>query len=473
MKNHLVMSVLALANLVSGCGWLDVFDVKSNLFEQWNARNDPLRLNGSYVRIFSQLPLKSELRQAPWADTYWASVEGGVAYRWQTYETPFRYAVHTREEVRAMTDEQRGKLSPAEKYDIFMGRYDFPTVVSERARTSPNDLSWEGLCHGWAAAAYLFSEPKPVVLQTGDGLKIPFGSSDVKALLTHYLGVIRPSPTRFLGTRCNIDLSNHGAPIPDECRDVNAGAFHVVLSNQIGVLGRSFVADVQRDREVWNQPVFGFESQIVSENNSASPGASPGTVKEIVLKTTMSYVSEISASWSDTSSFWSDTIQRETYDYRLELNSAGAIIGGEWISYNRPDFLWDMNRVTFSERFQALKNIYLSSISRPTESVASLNPTGRYFDLGPVASDVTLDGRREFSHEELIALSGRAHDSALVKRVFLWQDEVLVASSYTVVPEGTFVLQFRMNPGTHRLRLTGESRSGQSTDLGEVAIKVM
>ncbi len=39
-------------------------------------------------------------------------------------------------------------LSPAEKYDIYVGRYDYPTVQSEWKRTNPEDAHWEGLCHG-------------------------------------------------------------------------------------------------------------------------------------------------------------------------------------------------------------------------------------------------------------------------------------------------------------------------------------
>ncbi|NBX17181.1 MAG: hypothetical protein EBR09_07440, partial [Proteobacteria bacterium] len=70
-----------------------------------------------------------------------------------------------------------------------MGRFDFPTVQSERRRTSPAAAAWEGLCHGWAPASLEFNEPEPVTVTGENNIKIPFGSSDIKALLSWYMAL--------------------------------------------------------------------------------------------------------------------------------------------------------------------------------------------------------------------------------------------------------------------------------------------
>jgi hypothetical protein len=60
----------------------------------------------------------------------------------------WKYHLNTKEELKQLSQQQLMELSPAEKLDILAGRYDYPTVKSERRRTSPYDEFWEGLCHG-------------------------------------------------------------------------------------------------------------------------------------------------------------------------------------------------------------------------------------------------------------------------------------------------------------------------------------
>lgn len=84
---------------------------------------------------------------SPRAD--WPSQLGGIAHRWNSNNSQdFSYTFNTLAQLQNMTQDQLAQLSPAEKLDIFAGRYDYPTVQSEWQRTSPNDAQWEGLCHG-------------------------------------------------------------------------------------------------------------------------------------------------------------------------------------------------------------------------------------------------------------------------------------------------------------------------------------
>jgi hypothetical protein len=104
-------------------------------------------------------------------------------------ESLFEYTPPSLDDLRNMSREEKINLSPAEKYDIMMGRYDYPTVASERARTSPGMQDWQGICHGWVPAAIDEPEPQPIDATNADGILVPFGSSDVKGLLSYYYGI--------------------------------------------------------------------------------------------------------------------------------------------------------------------------------------------------------------------------------------------------------------------------------------------
>jgi hypothetical protein len=144
------------------------------------------------------------------------------------------------------------------------------------------------------------------------------------------------------------------------CRDTNAGAFHMVLTNQIGLQDEGFIADVTRDLEVWNQAVQGFRSEIVEEINGASENAAPDTVREVVIETEMDYTVEIPHSFEGRDNYGS--IATAYYRYRLELDKTGDIIGGEWLTKARPDFLWKQDLAEFSGFFKPLEKIYKASV---------------------------------------------------------------------------------------------------------------
>lgn len=358
--------ILGLA-FVSACGSKSKGQVSNQVGsdEEWNELNDPLLLSGNYNRTLKSLPTDAKLEEVPWTDTYWPSYEAGLANRWnQSGSDPFKYQMPSKTELKSMNLEALKELSPAEKFDIFRGRYDFPLVKSERSRTSPESPSWEGLCHGWAPAAYLYKEPGTVVLENEDGIKVPFGSSDVKSLLTYYTGQVARAKVGFLGSRCDEDIiRNKEAAKTPECSDTNAGSFHVVLTNQIGLMKKSFVADVTRDAEVWNQPVYGYVTEV-REERAPHAQAAPGTVKEVKVMTQMKYTLEVQPTWQPLNGTEGFGSTAKMYEYWLELNRKGEIIGGSWISEDRPDFLWIQGATPFSGDFSKLDSVYKSSLVR-------------------------------------------------------------------------------------------------------------
>ena len=353
-KRCVFVTLLLGTAVVGGCGVrrAEVAHTK----EAWDSHNNPLRFNSAYVTTFSKLPITGIAKQKPWSDTYWPSYQGGIAARWQQNIDGFEYVPYSREELAQMGEQDLMLLSPAEKYDILMMRYDYPTVVSERVRNRPDAKEWEGLCHGWAPASILYPEPRPVVMVNGDGLRIPFGASDVKSLLTHYLGVVvfdqkRAGVYKYLGLACREDLTTDEArrgiaADSPSCRDMNAGAFHVTLANEVGIKKSSFIVDIQRDSQIWNQPVMSYYTEVVGQG-VRTPRTSPLAKKLVRMHTKMRFAAEVQAHWSALANGEANRSVVTNYTYDLELDAQGRIIGGEWLGWERPDFLWSHAALPF------------------------------------------------------------------------------------------------------------------------------
>lgn len=358
----LKLAAISATLLAGACSDESQRDAQSaRIFEAWDVINQPSRFGRQYELRLNRLPNSGSLPRVPWSDSYWPTQKAGIAFRWMNpIGSPFSYTSPSRMKLRTMSQQDIAHLSPAEKLDIFNDRFDYPTVLSERKRTYPGAAAWEGLCHGWAPASLEFSEPKPVKLKGSNGFTIPFGSSDVKALLTWHMATKNSVLAIGLGARCPI-FGTIGLNTP-ACRDANAGAFHVVLANQIGILKEGFIADVARMGEVWNQPVYKFESQQISRRGP-SPGSAPGTSEEVVVETIMHYSIEIQPQWEPLGQLTERPMTRSVlYRYRLELNRDGEILGGVWLQDDRPDFIWLQRRGTFLGSDKSIQKIYEASI---------------------------------------------------------------------------------------------------------------
>lgn len=364
-------------------------------FNNANHPNNFNRISGiNIITKFNSLPLQGKLSddRLGWSESYWPSNKGGITYRWNHPDPqPFKYQLHTKAEVMKMSQEELSQLSPAELYDIANDDFNYTLTRATKRRYSPRDLWWEGICHGWAQAASHYPEPAPVIVTSKSGIRVPFGSSDVKALLAHHESYNYGGKFGFVGVRCRASGKVEGegnerdrnpnppaseiANAPD-CRDVNAGAFHVVISNMLGILGKGFVADIDRYGDVWNQPITSYSAQITGEEPVSAEHQARGVARRLRIKMKMTYGEELK--------FWTPELEKtgiknfvskrpvtlteaqkflsKDYSYIIELNSNGNVIGGEWITQTRPDFLWMYER---SKNFKNspmplanLKNIY-------------------------------------------------------------------------------------------------------------------
>jgi len=342
------------------------------LADVWDKDNDPTAFSASFEFDLYKLGKQGKLQQTPWSDSYWPSFQSGIAHRWYTANPEdFTYKLYNKNELRRLSNDELASLSPAEKYDIFVGRYDYPTVQSEWRRTNAGDAQWEGLCHGWAPASLFYSQPNPITLTNEDGINVPFGSSDIKALLIYFVAEYQErSRTAFLADRCEYDIKeNPMLENSTSCKDLNAGSFHVILANQIGIQNQGFVIDRDRSVQVWNQPMASFTSEVVGEVESSLEGASSA----IHIATEISYAKETTPSWFAHKPY----LMSEKYQYVVELDSNKRIIGGTHISWDRPDFAWKTEIADFSNYFASLKKIYESSINETSRYVRSRDRSAR------------------------------------------------------------------------------------------------
>ena len=242
-----------------------------------------------------------------------------------------------------MSLSQLKTLAPSEKYDLFIGRYDYPVKREVAAYASPSRPVWEGICDGWAGAAMNHDEPTPKTKTNPDGIQIPFGSSDIKGLLSWYYAKKFSGGYAFMGRRCygqntSIDRCNH---------DMNAGAFHLVLTNRLGQKGLPLIADIDRNAEVWNHVASKFKSTVQATDLPPLSTSAVGTVSMVKMKTVVTYVYLLrSNQWNTVLGTTKQRTITRTYYYYLDLDSDGDIIGGEWLSTTRPDFLWLEKRST-------------------------------------------------------------------------------------------------------------------------------
>jgi len=381
---QLPVNFLVILIMITSCGY-EQQQPDHEMKEAWSNSHRPEILTGSDTEFeFASLPLEGHSTIKGWSDDYWPSYRGGISYRW--HERSSFYSLPSQDQLDYI---DISRLSPAEKYDIYMGRLDFPTVYAEQSRTqvmrtnrqSPlydegfDIPSWFGLCHGWAPAALNFQQPNPITVTGIGGIEVPFGASDIKALLTYYQQYKGNRSVRnyFMSERCNesfqkLDEMLESGQISQEeyhqrrdggsCKGINAGSFHLVLANEIGIKKQSFIADVTRDAEVWNYPVHFFRSEILEESYGASEDAAPGTIRELRVKTEIEHSVSTLARWSA----FEPAVKQRTYEYILEIDALGNIIGGEWISTDRPDFLWRQTTPEFRGFFRPLEYLYEQSI---------------------------------------------------------------------------------------------------------------
>ena len=328
------------------------FSSPMNIQERWSSVSDPLIMNlNAETRLFA-LPESGQAKKKNhfWSGDYWPLNHGLINFRWNASEN-FPKKSPTFNELKMMNQLEMAQLSPAEKFDILNARYDYPLRGEVEKKSNPHAEDWEGICHGWAPASMNHEEPIPKVLKNPHGLLVPFGSSDIKGLLSYYYAYpYQIANSHQVGTRCEET---------NECqKDLNAGAFHIIITNKIGLEGVGLIADVAQFSEVWNHPIFSYDSRISTKPKGPQSNSAPGTTRTVQVDTTITYAVETGNYWEPVSNSSRGHVKQTEFRYTLEIDLYGQVIGGEWISKNRPDFLWTKPRPeNFTGNFARLSEL--------------------------------------------------------------------------------------------------------------------
>ncbi len=236
------------------------------------------------------------------------------------------------------------KLSPLEKWEavgVDLPKYEIRSMLDPYLRNAET-ITWGGLCHGYSATAISFPEPKRKII---NGVK--FYHSDIKALLAvyyDYLLMNKLVSSKYLGKRCDQDLPENLAfaeRTSKNCDDINPAVFHLAINHRLAVEKKGLVMDMNSGNEVWNVPVIGFDSEILNNDYPKYKSKAWRTKRILHIKTKVSYLGyQKPENDFEISGLKGQKVKTKTYEYTLELNRHGNIIGGEWFGADRPDFLW-------------------------------------------------------------------------------------------------------------------------------------
>jgi hypothetical protein len=323
--------------------------------------------------------LAAKIPTHPWSDDYWPLYKGILGNRYMDdghrihseWDASFNYIVNNTAWKIIASGGNTDLLSPAEKYDLLVGDNEYTLTRSMWSQGKMyfdryGDVErWMGICHGWAIASYMEERPhNKITVMAADGkTKLNFYPSDIKGL-TSLLWANAQRESKFIGGRCNdkeaeIDTET-GRILKQECFDVNPGAWHISLINQIGISKRSFILDANYDYEVWNHPVISYEyvyfnpttgmkeelleNAIIPRqqytNDVFQKFRAQETAYYVGIALVVKYGIETAPTHRKQDGEQFDASRSVYYLYDLELDANKNIIGGEWYNNAHPDFLW-------------------------------------------------------------------------------------------------------------------------------------
>ena len=264
--------------------------------DEWGAADAPSIFTSDLKMKVSELPLDGEATNVPWASSYWPIYQDAVNYRWNGASTDSPAAKYGKAFGIADVESKVSKNHGMERYSSRTActtdaqcNDKIGEVCSKKPGASGGVCipTWWGLCHAWAPASIL--EPEPVHPVTRNG--VTFKVNDIKALMTM---VYNSSTSKFVSLRCDEDDSSgaitydaYGRPTGEdaECDDTNAGTYHVLMTNYLGLRGQSFIEDRIFDDEVWNHPLRAYritqQTEVTAQQANKLVGvtAAPGSME--------------------------------------------------------------------------------------------------------------------------------------------------------------------------------------------------
>lgn len=251
-----------------------------------------------------------------------------------------------------------------------LGKYDqaFYKGVNTAAQweaefNSRQTPSWYGHCNGTSVAASRFQNPQNTVLRPKGCNDDPnvdcmqFTPADIRALLSE---ISMNAKAKFIsGNRCRLTVEELAArpalrtepTTMDDCDDVNPASFHLALVNFLARKKQPIIFDMNRDEQVWNYPIYAYSSDIEGPLNEREAARrlnlniddwvfNPDAKSWYFVETTISY-RRAAGDFEGAGTF--PNAATIDYEYILELDENGDVIGGEWVGESldqHPDFIW-------------------------------------------------------------------------------------------------------------------------------------
>jgi len=148
---------------------------------------------------------------------------------------------------------------------------------------------------------------------------------------------------------------------------------------------------------------FGINLHLISLlyqelKNLLIKNSHPSTAKSISVVTTITYGKETPPQWTSHPTYPIS----ETYQYTVDVDAKGQIVGGSFISWDRPDFQWKVQLSgVFSGFYSALQQIYQASINSSTSSYY-----GDTFRLRNIENAPHVQVSKLKNHKQLIGMIG-------------------------------------------------------------------
>ncbi len=337
--------------------------------EAWGTADNPNGFASNLEYRIASLPMSGQATKIPWAASYWPTFEDNINYKWDgasSTSAPAKFAqafglnpttvenaVSSEHGIDSMTWAKT--CTTASQCNSALGE----TCAKRAGQANGRCIqTWFGICHAWSPASII--EPEPINPVTING--VTFKVNDIKALVELSYN---STNTKFVSLRCEAGsdpavteaFDNYGRPTGADCRDTNPGTYHVIVTNYLGIQHASFVEDRTRNYEVWNQPMRSYQitlqqevtaakaAQLVTGTTTATTYSwNPAAAKFYQVRMTTRYIGESSSNTDGNLSSRIDSYTHsDNYEYVLEVDSTGKIVGGEWVGASKkahPDFLW-------------------------------------------------------------------------------------------------------------------------------------
>ncbi len=251
------------------------------------------------LAVMAEDSARGEIKPAPWSGDWWSRKKGFLVKGWPGH-----------------------KASPFAKYDAYVKSRTGKNPGAWKWESNPRNghynthaENWEGHCNGWAAASILAPEPRKTHVRNG----ISFKTSDQKGILSE----------QYMNTYCNFYGNRYWGNAGDDEDDIYPDEFHRLLMEYIASGKSAIIVDTACDRQVWNFPLYKFESEWNTGWFDDS---------KLKVRTTVYYADDgvrpdfVGTKWFKT-----------TYTYNLFLYDRGNVVDGEWTkgsTNNHPDFVW-------------------------------------------------------------------------------------------------------------------------------------